>query len=76
MTSTCDVCGLVDPYNGQGDGIGSCECPRCECGASLWSSLCVCPPEDDDPWGGANLAICGDPACRCSDEQSDRKEDS
>ena len=30
----CDVCGLPDPYRGQGDGIGSCDCPRCDCGAA------------------------------------------
>lgn len=29
---TCVECGLPDPYDGQGDGIGSCECPRCGCG--------------------------------------------
>lgn len=45
----CDVCGLVDPYNGQGDGIGSCGCPRCDCGNAAGSSLCVCPGEDEGP---------------------------
>lgn len=30
----CLDCGLPDLHRGQGDGIGSCECPRCEdCGA-------------------------------------------
>ena len=30
----CFDCGLPDLHNGAGDGIGSCECPRCEtCGA-------------------------------------------
>jgi hypothetical protein len=46
----CDVCGLVDPYRGQGDGIGSCDCPRCDCGCVSGSSLCICPLEDDYPW--------------------------
>ena len=46
----CDVCGLPDLHNGQGDGIGSCDCPRCECGAAAWSVLCVCPTEEDDQW--------------------------
>jgi len=45
----CDVCMLPDPYNGQGDGIGSCECPRCDCGTAAGSALCGCPPDDD--WG-------------------------
>lgn len=42
----CDVCGLPDPYNGTGDGIGSCDCPRCECGTAAHSVLCTCPPDD------------------------------
>ena len=47
----CDVCGLPDPYRGDGDGIGSCDCPRCEgCGAAHGSYLCTCPPGDDPPW--------------------------
>ena len=33
MTWTCVECCLPDPYHGDGDGIGSCMCPRCEsCG--------------------------------------------
>jgi len=32
---TCFDCNLPDPYNGAGDGIGSCDCPRCDrCGAA------------------------------------------
>jgi hypothetical protein len=46
----CDVCDLPDPYQGNGDGIGSCDCPRCECGAAVWSVFCTCPPEDDGQW--------------------------
>jgi hypothetical protein len=42
----CDVCGLPDPYQGTGDGIGSCGCPRCECGAASSSAFCTCPPDD------------------------------
>lgn len=45
----CDVCDLPDPYHGQGDGIGSCGCPRCDGGeAAHWSSLCTCPPDDEE----------------------------
>jgi hypothetical protein len=44
----CDVCGLPDLHNGQGDGIGSCDCPRCDGGeAAASSALCTCPPGDD-----------------------------
>lgn len=53
----CDVCGLPDPYRGQGDGIGSCDCPRCPCGAAALSQFCTCErdddpgwPDDDEPW--------------------------
>lgn len=29
----CPECMLPDPYDGGGDGIGSCDCPSCErCG--------------------------------------------
>ena len=50
---TCDVCGLPDPYNGNGDGIGSCDCPRCDhgCGVAAMSGLCS-GPDDDDPDAG------------------------
>lgn len=48
----CDVCRLPDPYNGTGDGIGSCDCPRCDggCGVAANSVLCECPGDDDYPW--------------------------
>jgi hypothetical protein len=29
---TCVECGLVDDHHGNGDGVGSCDCPRCDCG--------------------------------------------
>jgi len=50
----CFDCGLPDPYQGRGDGIGSCECPRCqECGA---------PPEGCDcAWTEDLCDCCGDP---------------
>lgn len=60
MPSTdCDVCGLPDIYDGQGDGIGSCECPRCDGGeAAADSVLCICPPGDADDYfdGDASMA--------------------
>jgi hypothetical protein len=50
---TCDLCGLPDLHNGNGDGIGSCDCPRCRCGAARSSVFCVCPldGDDGDDWG-------------------------
>lgn len=46
----CDVCNLPDPYQGTGDGIGSCDCPRCDggCGAAASSVFCTCPPDEPD----------------------------
>lgn len=44
----CDVCSLPDFYNGAGDGIGSCDCPRCDgCPAAAGSVFCQCPPDDE-----------------------------
>lgn len=45
----CWSCGLPDYYDGAGDGIGSCECPRCE-----WCSgpPLECSCEDDDYYDG------------------------
>lgn len=45
-SNQCFECGLPDPYDGQGDGIGSCVCARCpDCG---WApGLCVAHPDDD-----------------------------
>jgi hypothetical protein len=62
MADVCDVCRLPDPYNGGGDGIGSCDCPRCDGGeAAHWSTLCTCP--DDD--GPACWAQAPDGSARC-----------
>lgn len=61
----CDGCGLPDPYCGQGDGIGSCDCPRCHCcGAGPhececdydFDPICDDPDEPFDPW-------CSDTVC-------------
>ncbi|MFI6484316.1 hypothetical protein ACIBH1_40795 [Nonomuraea sp. NPDC050663] len=62
----CDLCDLPDPYNGQGDGIASCECPRGDCGAPDWSVFCTCPTEDDGPacW---DLAPGGGTRCSLDD---------
>ncbi|MEU7904139.1 hypothetical protein [Actinoplanes sp. NPDC049118] len=53
VCAPCFDCGLPDTYDGQGDGIGSCECPRCErCGSGPG---CDCRWDDDNfacPCGG------------------------
>lgn len=61
----CFNCGLPDPYCGQGDGIGSCDCLRCDC-CGAGPGDCDCrrdyePGYDDedepfDPW-------CNDTSC-------------
>lgn len=43
----CFDCGLPDPYNGAGDGIGSCECSRCEWCAGP-PGICHCEADDYD----------------------------
>jgi len=51
---TCVECGLPD--DGWGDGIGSCDCPRCDCGecrycADAFSSHGErCAALDTDGW--------------------------
>jgi hypothetical protein len=46
-TWICMDCGMYDPYDGDGDGIGSCDCPRCEwCGGPPGMGCC---PEDELP---------------------------
>jgi hypothetical protein len=44
---TCFECGLPDIHHGDGDGIGSCMCLRCEqCGGP--PGICNCPDADDE----------------------------
>jgi hypothetical protein len=54
MSPRCDVCNLPDLHHGYGDGIGSCDCPRCECGVAEWSDLCTCPPDGGEFWPDAS----------------------
>lgn len=57
MTYECAQCSLPDAYDGQGDGIGSCECERCEyCGGP--PLMCSC--ESDAEYYG-----CSDAQCVC-----------
>jgi len=73
---TCFVCGLPDPYRGNGDGIGSCDCPRCDCCAA-GPDECDCRRDFDeiyddpdgpfDPW-------CNDTACDWRQARLDQKE--
>lgn len=72
---TCPRCGLPDQYNGQGDGIGSCDCSRCDC-CGAGPDECDCrrdfdqydddPGEPLDPW-------CNDTACDYRQARIDRK---
>lgn len=44
----CFECGLPDRYNGHGDGIGSCQCMRCEhCGGP--PGVCNCADDFEYP---------------------------
>lgn len=66
----CLDCGLPDLHHGQGDGIGSCECPRCySCGAPPGGCDCVWTEDDwgDDVDDGADLLCpCAtDPTAAC-----------
>jgi hypothetical protein len=46
MSYRCYDCGLPDLHDGAGDGIGSCDCPRCQhCGAA--PQECGCEYYDD-----------------------------
>jgi len=46
----CFECNLPDIYDGGGDGISSCECPRC--GYCGWPpGVCNC---SDDEWPGSH----------------------
>ena len=66
---TCPVCGLPDAYRGQGDGIGSCDCPRCDC-CHAGPDECECRQDwdvirsyyDDEGELGFD-PLCNDPEC-------------
>ena len=62
----CQRCDLPDSYRGQGDGIGSCECSRCDCcGAAPLE--CECERDWEDVYDFDDEAeydyLCGDRAC-------------
>jgi hypothetical protein len=61
----CPSCGLPDSYRGQGDGIGSCDCPRCYCcGAGPQDCYCSQDWDDDyDDSGDPADYLCNDTAC-------------
>lgn len=63
---TCRECGLPDLHCGQGDGIGSCECRRCDCCGGGPNDDCNCryewPEHDEDDSAGAD-PLCNDSAC-------------
>jgi hypothetical protein len=61
----CQRCGLPDSYRGQGDGIGSCDCSRCECcGAAPYE--CECGRDWDENYDeddGTVDYLCNDLTC-------------
>jgi hypothetical protein len=65
-TWDCQRCGLPDAYRGEGDGIGSCDCSRCDCcGAAPYD--CECSHDwddlyDEDDESGVDY-LCNDTAC-------------
>lgn len=68
--SECWECNLPDPYGGDGDGIGSCRCPRAACGCSPTDvELDLCRhgddelpdwPDDDPPRPVATINVKGE----------------
>lgn len=62
----CDSCYLPDNHRGQGDGIGSCDCPRCDC-CEAAPQECDCARDVWDPEERAELAddflLCSDIEC-------------
>lgn len=61
----CQRCGLPDIHAGAGDGIGSCDCARCDC-CGAGPDDCECrrdhDPIYDDPDGPFD-PLCNDEAC-------------
>lgn len=68
---TCPSCGLHDSYRGQGDGIGSCDCPRCQCCGRGPSDDCDCSQDWNDRWPSGEYDdddepddfLCNDTSC-------------
>ena len=61
----CQRCQLPDIHRGDGDGIGSCDCSRCQCcGAAPYDCECS---RDFDPLYDDESApydpLCNDEAC-------------
>lgn len=67
---TCQRCGLPDNYRGQGDGIGSGDCPRCQC-CGRGPDECDCSQDWDERWPSGEFDdedepddfLCNDSAC-------------
>lgn len=65
MSWTCQRCQLPDLHHGDGDGIGSCDCSRCDCcGAAPYDCECSRDFDEmyddpDEPWD----YLCNDSAC-------------
>lgn len=62
----CPDCGLPDSYRGQGDGLGSCDCPRCDCCGLGPLDDCDCSRDFDDLYDDPDEPYdfwCNDTAC-------------
>lgn len=71
----CPMCGLPDSYRGQGDGIGSCDCPRCDCCAA-GPDECDCRRDFDEIYDDPDEPFdpfCNDTACGYRRLRLDRK---
>lgn len=65
MSWTCMRCGLPDNYHGDGDGIGSCDCSRCDC-CSAAPQECDCGRDFDDMYDDPSEPydpLCNDTNC-------------
>lgn len=62
MTDECQQCGLPDLHDGDGDGIGSCDCTRCDdCDQPTLACRCATGGYDDPyTWD-----CCDVPDCAC-----------
>lgn len=74
---TCPACGLPDDYRGEGDGIGSCECSRCDC-CGRGPDDCECRRDWNDYDHAEDLddefdPFCNDTSCSWRRARLDRK---
>lgn len=59
----CPQCGLPDSYRGDGDGIGSCDCSRCDCCGAGPDDCCCRRVWGDEFYDGVFDPLCNDAEC-------------